>query len=207
MGRMSDAMLAMSSPRMCLSTQDYNEACGFRPRSPLASKQEREIFSKNQQIKRNKIETELSKIPLEKQNNLNIYISVYPPNDGLPQSIEVIILERNQLFPSRWNFEYYHPKEVDLDIYPEIWKNFNLEPFYYKCEHCNFIDTQLHINKCKICNHIIRFGDNKKNKKTLEYMINNDKEYLEWINRKAIYINKESKKYINHILTNYKSKN
>lgn len=57
-----------------ISTSDYAIARGDRTSSPIATDEERAIFRINQQNKRDKIESELHKIPFLAQKNLMIFM-------------------------------------------------------------------------------------------------------------------------------------
>ncbi len=181
--------------------REEKEASGERCSSPVSSKKEYEILEKNQYNKRERIEIELSKIPINEQNNLNIFMYTYPLSDYTLQSFNIVILNKEKKFrDDKKKYSYYSPV-VDLQVYPNIWNNFNLKPFYYKCNKCNNIHKNFSVNNiCFTCNHKLKFGMYKN--KTLQYILNNDKSYLEWLHKNQNTMNSLTdidKNYINQI--------
>ncbi len=142
-----------------ISTSDYAIANGNRPSSPCSTDEERLMFIKNQQNKRNIIEKELQKIPKNEQHNLIILMkclhSVY-----VEQIIEVKLVKKNKTdyISKMIKLEYEkYTTENDAIVYPEIWKDFNCTPFVLKnnCIICNkeytYCEYNDHENMCDDC--------------------------------------------------------
>ena len=189
-----------------ISTSDYAVANGNRPSSPCSTDEERLMFIKNQQNKRNIIEKELQKIPKNEQHNLIILMkclhSVY-----VEQIIEVKLVKKNKTdyISKMIKLEYEkYTTENDAIVYPEIWKDFNCIPFVLKnnCIICNkeytYCEYNDNENMCDDCR------ENQKNIRRVSkwncYIdINNNyyckkykdipTEYLEWALNHSPYLN------------------
>jgi hypothetical protein len=149
-----------------ISTSDYALSRGDRCSSPCASDEERFMFRKNQMNKRKIIEEELNKIPENERNNLIILMkclySYY-----VEQLIEVKIVNKNEKYdelkmlntPSSDFDEKYvvYTPYIDASVYPEIWNDFDNNPFYTTCEKCNNVLNKIHNSfknyedECDIC--------------------------------------------------------
>jgi hypothetical protein len=130
------------------------------------------MLIKNQKNKRNLIEEELKKIPKDDQNNLIILMKCLF-SDYVEQKIEVKIIKKQNkenvlqtinkdIKSFDGKFEIYSPSLA----YPEIWYDFDNNPFYITCDICNNIinsrgkSFKTYTDDCKIC----------KNKKYQDYI-------------------------------------
>ena len=136
------------SPRMCFSTQDYNEACGYSHGDYKISIER--IF--NDKNVRSIIEEELQKIPTSEQNNLIILLTRggrYSNSELLQENgvlLKVKIIKKyekesvlrlvNKDLDYYANFEQYTPGN------DETWDTFDNTPFYLHCDKCDNITNK-----------------------------------------------------------------
>ena len=163
----------------CISTQEYNNYCEGRT-SPLATNEDIEIFKKNRQNIRKKIEEELLNIPNNERKELFIYMKrMY--SDYVEQLIDIKIIKKNQEFFEVYpdiikyngfdtdkNYNLVTNLDIGLDNYiwnDDVWNNFDYTPYYQKCIKCNTDVKQIGIKNI-ICN-------NCKEKEVKEKFINN----------------------------------
>jgi hypothetical protein len=156
-----------------LGGKEYCNCSECNNNSSSINEEELRCIIYNQKNKRKIIENELANI--KDQTNLVVYMKI-SKSIYVHQDIEIIITKRwniSKINKRNETFGFFESKYdkynfwVDKEIYPEIWKDFNYEPFFITCKNCNSSTQELNENKlyenniCYKCEVII-----KKNKFT-----------------------------------------
>jgi hypothetical protein len=150
-----------------ISTQEYNNYREGRT-SPCDTDEDREIFKKNRQNIRKKIEEELLNIPNNERKELFIYMKrMY--SDYVEQLIDIKIIKKNldffEVYPdiikysgfdTDKNYNLVTNSDIGLDNYiwnDNVWNNFDYTAYYQKCIKCNKEIKQIGIKNiiCKDC--------------------------------------------------------